>query len=192
MKNDKISSTISDEKYCPKCGQHRSKKEFGKDMGRKDRLDHYCRSCRAKLARERYRNNPDSAARKDAARNAKRLRVTDIIRAFALLEGCAITGSKESLVFHHLDPDTKLFGLNKAYERSWNDILGELEKCVVVNNRIHGKIHSALKGHKVKDPTPEFIEFMKKHYDLDIEPDDKVPELEVVDDEPDDGREKAA
>ncbi len=184
--------SAQNKKYCPKCGQNKNKTEFCKDKCRKDGHDHYCKKCRAKMERDRYRNDPDHAIKKAEVKKARRVRVMDIVRSCALLEGCVITGGNEDLIFHHTDPTTKSFGMNKAFEHSWNTILEEMDKCVVVTRSTHGKIHSALKGKKVKELTPELIEFLKKHYGLDIKPDDEEPELEVIEGGQDDELKKIA
>jgi DNA repair exonuclease SbcCD ATPase subunit len=46
------SGMTEDEKYCPGCGQIHSKSEFQKNSSSKDGLQHYCRHCQNKAAKE--------------------------------------------------------------------------------------------------------------------------------------------
>lgn len=45
------------------------------------------------------------------------------------------------LDFHHLDPSTKSFGIGaKGYTRSWERIVQELDKCILVCANCHREI----------------------------------------------------
>jgi len=50
-----------------------------------------------------------------------------------------------ALDFHHVDPQTKLFGLTlREIQFSWDRILPEVKKCVLVCCRCHREIHAGL------------------------------------------------
>jgi hypothetical protein len=59
---------------------------------------------------------------------------------------CAICGYSECLdclVFHHLDPKEKEFGLStRGVTRSWEKIKKELDKCILLCVRCHCELHA--------------------------------------------------
>lgn len=60
---------------------------------------------------------------------------------------CKICGYNKcirSLTFHHVDPATKNFEISDAKNRSWETILIELDKCVLLCNNCHGEVHDGL------------------------------------------------
>ena len=58
---------------------------------------------------------------------------------------CGYNKSPWSLCFHHVDSATKKFGLTVANNsRSWDSILNELEKCVMLCHNCHGEVHAGL------------------------------------------------
>jgi len=87
------------------------------------------------------------------------------IKAEARRRGCAITGDKTgTLTWHHIDPETKMFNIGRPNNRRWEVIKAEMEKCVVLENGIHVKLHNVLRGCEITKPTGAFIEFMNKYY----------------------------
>ena len=70
-------------------------------------------------------------------------------RAVALLGGeCVLCGYKKHpgvLDFHHLDPNTKSFGISSGgLSRSWTSIENELSKCILVCANCHREIELGL------------------------------------------------
>lgn len=60
-------------------------------------------------------------------------------------EKCGYNKCKGALEFHHLDPDTKDFGIGqKGYTRSWEKVKEELDKCIMVCANCHREIHEEL------------------------------------------------
>lgn len=64
----------------------------------------------------------------------------------AMGNGCCICGynkSHRSLTLHHIDPSKKelTFAALRATPTSWNVIVTELRKCVLVCSNCHGEIH---------------------------------------------------
>jgi hypothetical protein len=49
------------------------------------------------------------------------------------------------LDFHHIDPTTKSFGLGQAIHKqvSWDKIINEIRKCIVLCANCHRKEHSS-------------------------------------------------
>ena len=61
---------------------------------------------------------------------------------------CVICGYNKclrALVFHHLDPKTKSFGISeRGFTRSWDSIKAELDKCVMLCSNCHMELHDGL------------------------------------------------
>lgn len=62
---------------------------------------------------------------------------------------CHICGEKESccLDFHHCNPNEKNFSLSEAiciYNFSWDKILEEAAKCIVLCANCHRKVHAGV------------------------------------------------
>lgn len=43
------------------------------------------------------------------------------------------------LQFHHLDPSLKEFSLSRAYNRSWDSLIREVDKCILLCSNCHGE-----------------------------------------------------
>jgi hypothetical protein len=58
---------------------------------------------------------------------------------------CGYNKCRGALSFHHLKPEEKSFGLSaeNLHNRSWDDILDEWKKCVLVCLNCHMEIHSS-------------------------------------------------
>lgn len=51
---------------------------------------------------------------------------------------CGIFPTKQlNLDFHHLDKSTKLFGLAEGYKYSWQEVLEEIKKCIILCKSCH-------------------------------------------------------
>lgn len=55
---------------------------------------------------------------------------------------CGYSKCKDSLSFHHIDPESKEFTISGKYNLSWKKISKELDKCILVCMNCHGEIHS--------------------------------------------------
>jgi len=56
---------------------------------------------------------------------------------------CGYNREVSALEFHHLDETTKEFGLSaRGLTRSWNNILQELDKCLLVCANCHRELHA--------------------------------------------------
>ena len=97
--------------------------------------------------------NPDKI--KESAKRA-RIRYTQIMHGLKT-NGCAICGYNKcvaALDFHHANPEDKKFGLHVSeLSRKDEDIVNELQKCVLLCNRCHKEIHvkekEAIKNEKL-------------------------------------------
>ena len=58
---------------------------------------------------------------------------------------CGYKRSKYALVFHHLDPSKKDFGLSvRGLTRSWEKMKAELDKCVLLCANCHMEVHEGV------------------------------------------------
>ena len=58
---------------------------------------------------------------------------------------CSYDRCAEALEFHHLSSSRKDFGISsKGYTRSWNKVLEELEKCILLCANCHRELHAGL------------------------------------------------
>lgn len=58
---------------------------------------------------------------------------------------CGYNRSRRAMVFHHLDPTKKDFGLSvRGLTRSWEKMLAELEKCVLLCANCHAEVHDGI------------------------------------------------
>lgn len=60
-------------------------------------------------------------------------------------EKCGYDKCSSSLVFHHLDPTKKDFGISsKGLIKSWEKVKVELDKCILLCANCHGEEHEKL------------------------------------------------
>ena len=58
---------------------------------------------------------------------------------------CGYDKCQEALDFHHVDPDTKTYGIaSKGYTRSWVSVQEELQKCVLICANCHREIGAGI------------------------------------------------
>lgn len=76
---------------------------------------------------------------------------------------CKYNKCQSSLALHHLDPKKKdfRFGGIRANPKSWDKIVDELRKCVLVCHNCHNEIHEGMT--KVPLNAPKFNEEWKDY-----------------------------
>ncbi|USN95092.1 MAG: hypothetical protein H6791_01550 [Candidatus Nomurabacteria bacterium] len=58
---------------------------------------------------------------------------------------CKHNKCKRALVFHHLNPKEKSFGISsKGITRSWSSLQKELDKCVLLCANCHAEVHDGI------------------------------------------------
>jgi hypothetical protein len=58
-------------------------------------------------------------------------------------EQCGYDRCLDALEFHHKDPAQKDFSISaKGYTRSWNKVVYELDKCVILCANCHRELHA--------------------------------------------------
>lgn len=97
--------------------------------------------------------------------NAGRNRIAVKERAIAYLGGqCRICGynrCSSAFDFHHLDPSQKDFSISTR--ASWNAIVVELKKCVLLCSNCHREVHAGLH--------PQFLQLDDEAYYFEPGPD---------------------
>lgn len=60
---------------------------------------------------------------------------------------CGYNSCTSALAFHHLDPTNKDLGLGaiRGNPKSWNSIVVELRKCILVCHNCHSEIHAGIR-----------------------------------------------
>ena len=59
---------------------------------------------------------------------------------------CGYAKCIDALEFHHIDPNTKEFGLSESgMTRSWKRIKNEIEKCILICANCHREEHAKKK-----------------------------------------------
>ena len=57
------------------------------------------------------------------------------------INGCAICGSHKTLEFHHVNPVNKMFIISRGWIYSNENILNELDKCILLCHKCHSRVH---------------------------------------------------
>lgn len=57
---------------------------------------------------------------------------------------CKYTKCQSALVFHHLNPEEKEFGIGSNYNKAWITIKKELDKCMLLCQNCHAEFHEGL------------------------------------------------
>lgn len=61
-------------------------------------------------------------------------------------ELCGYKKCNKALHFHHINPNTKKFGISANYDKSWTDLQNELDKCLLVCANCHAEIEDKLRA----------------------------------------------
>ena len=79
------------------------------------------------------------------ARRRKKLREKAVEYKGGKCIFCAYNRCQAALDFHHLDPKQKEFGVSlDGITRSWERIIKELDKCILVCSNCHREIHAGM------------------------------------------------
>ncbi len=136
-------------KTCPKCGEDKTLKHFGRRSTAKDGLQTWCRTCCGEAEKIRYRNNPEPTKRQaKASRVRLKPELMAIVNNVRRKYGCAFCGERElcTLDFHHLkarkdhggDPVVRFIHSGRGM------LVKEINKCVVLCSNCHRKVHGGL------------------------------------------------
>lgn len=78
---------------------------------------------------------------------------------------CGYNNCSDALAFHHLNPDEKDLGFSaiRANPKSWDKIVNELKKCILVCHNCHSEIHA-----NVRELPKSFSQFDEKYSDYKL------------------------
>ncbi len=131
-------------KRCTKCNEEKLLRDFRKDSRRSDNRQSACKVCMRSLQRSSYmvRYGPKVRTRN----NQRALEMRARVAQYKAERGCSLCSERvlQCLDFHHLDPDEKDFQMSRVSTQSWERILKEINKCILVCKNCHTKIHSGL------------------------------------------------
>lgn len=118
-------------KRCSSCDETKPESEFGKDSGRRDGLQIYCRECKRKRERKYY---PKAAIRLSARKKRVILRNKELALSYLKAHPCVDCGIGDPilLTFDHVR-GRKSDTVGRMIQRdiSWERIFAEIEKCEV-------------------------------------------------------------
>lgn len=119
-------------KICTQCKRKLLLTEFWKDRTKPDGHEKKCKKCRSGTKNEYLRK----------WHNQKRVLFNNI-----KINGCAICGYDKcfsALEFHHVNEEDKKFEINLSKFESYgnNDIISELNKCILLCANCHRELHN--------------------------------------------------
>lgn len=112
-------------KECPRCKKKKSLSEFHFKKTEK-RPNSWCKKCVYSSQALRW---------KDRKRKATKLLGGKCCK-------CGYEKNLAALHFHHVNPKEKEFNWNKLRLKSWDKIIKELKKCILVCANCHAEIHA--------------------------------------------------
>lgn len=56
-------------------------------------------------------------------------------------EVCGYSKCNRALSFHHINPENKKFAIGGAHSRRWNEVIKELDKCLLLCANCHMELH---------------------------------------------------
>jgi glutaredoxin len=119
-------------KTCPHCKQDKTLDEFYlRKRGKKKSLEPspYCKSCTNKMTADKGRNIKKKAVELKGGK----------------CENCGYDRYIGALEFHHLDPTKKELTISKT-RISFENLLKELEKCLLLCSNCHREEHARING----------------------------------------------
>lgn len=131
-------------KKCNLCKEEKPLSQFHKQTKAKDGVQGSCKICNNSSFRKYYAASPDNHKRNVSIR-AKRM-TRERRQKFKILKGrcsCPFCGESEPacLDFHHVKNKITNISTSLATNMSWEEILQEMEKCIVLCANCHRKLH---------------------------------------------------
>lgn len=106
--------------------------------------NHVCRVCSREYVYDRKKGHRKSICN---SCNANHKRALIKKKALAYKGGkcvrCGYDKCDAALAFHHTDPSQKEFQISGSHSASWDKMMKELDKCVVLCINCHAETHAA-------------------------------------------------
>ena len=144
-------------KICSKCSSEKSISEFAWRSKDKNLLHGQCNDCRRDTAKQSYLRHRDSIVAAVRARNDTNKNIFTKWKS-KLSCVCCNEDYIKCLDFHHIDAndkDSDISGMMSRY--SFDSVMKEISKCIVVCSNCHRKIHGG-----ILEITPEILEKSNK------------------------------
>jgi hypothetical protein len=126
-------------KKCKKCKVEKEDVEFNKHYRSKDRLTSWCKICVRDNSKKDYEINKEVYRSRQHAIRKEKKDWFNSIKANLKCEQCG-ESHIATLDFHHTNPSEKEFGIARS-SRSRENILKEIEKCIILCSNCHRKLH---------------------------------------------------
>ena len=128
-------------KVCSRCTTEKLTSEFRKDNSTVDGFQHCCKLCRREYDKSNYIRKYGVRSRQRSRKRHADINVR--LRQYKLQHPCSCgENNPVCLDFHHTD-NNKEFGVSSSRNRSWEIILKEIKKCVVICSNCHRKLHAS-------------------------------------------------
>jgi len=112
-------------KQCTVCNQILNESDFYQKYPKDKKTHSYCKGCFNDYCKRRWTDRKQQALELKGGK----------------CQVCGYSKCAAALEFHHLDPTQKEFAWVKMRLRSWDAILEELKKCILVCANCHREIH---------------------------------------------------
>jgi len=109
----------------------------------------YCLTCspfkqhNTKVLSDNEEDNRRKANSQKVINWRKRTKIKAVEHKGGKCEKCGYDKCIQALAFHHLDPKKKDFAIS-GVSKSWETIVSELDKCILVCANCHAEIHASL------------------------------------------------
>lgn len=129
-------------KVCSECKQEKDESCYSFKNKQKGTLQNRCKQCYNEYNRRYYKNGEQTKQIKRVNRNKQRDRIK--YQEWKSTQRCLCCGedSVECLDLHHTDPSIKDGVISDMIGRSWQRVMEEISKCVVLCANCHRKVHS--------------------------------------------------
>lgn len=126
-----IEKTTTDSRVCSTCDKVKPNSDFYKRTDR-DGFGYRCKQC------------SNNKSKIDQSRRGASRKIELINHLGGCCCKCGYSRNTSALVFHHIDPTIKVFGLTVANLRTytWNTCLEEAKKCALLCANCHMELHN--------------------------------------------------
>lgn len=131
-------------KQCTTCGEEKELADYRKDKTQPSGFQPRCKLCARAAHKSAY--TQQYGVKSNVRNKELRFQNAILIREYKSYRGCRLCDERTSccLEFHHLDPNVKEYGIAQGTTRSWERLLTEIEKCIVLCSNCHKKYHAGL------------------------------------------------
>jgi len=133
-------------KICSTCGSEKEFTEFYRRANAKDGYQSSCKSCMGSTYQKCRSAKVDHYK---ATQQSRYDHIRNQFREWKRSKGCLCCSETEPvcLALHHLDASKKEYAPSDLLTYSWNKLMEEASKCVVVCANCHAKIHAGIIQH---------------------------------------------